>query len=279
MKNFPTCLVVRAATLLLMGASFSSSPTFAATPAPVINPVVPATAPANNAALAALDALLDQLDTRGQTLESFTATVKLLEFDDNLQLGTTREGKVWYQRLADGGARIRVSFVNRIDEQKNTSRVEPIDYVLDGGWLIERNTNKKIQIRRQVLRPGEKINLLKLGEGPFPLPIGQKKEEVKKQFEATLIKPEKTDPAGTQHLLLKPAEGSAFKRKFSAIDVWVDSQTQMPAKIVTLDSKATVSRTTELKDLKVNPKLTNEDFALPKVDETQWAVREEPFKE
>ena len=29
-----------------------------------------------------------------------------------------------------------------------------------------------------MLKPGEKLNLLKLGEGPFPLPIGQKKEDV-----------------------------------------------------------------------------------------------------
>jgi hypothetical protein len=47
-----------------------------------------------------------------------------------------------------------------------------------------------------VLRPGEKVNLLKLGEGPFPLPIGQKRDDVKRQFDVTLAKPEKgVDPA------------------------------------------------------------------------------------
>ena len=34
-------------------------------------------------------------------------------------------------------------------------------------------------------RPGEKVNLLKLGEGPFPLPIGQPKEDVHREFIVT----------------------------------------------------------------------------------------------
>jgi outer membrane lipoprotein-sorting protein len=34
--------------------------------------------------------------------------------------------------------------------------------------------------------------------------------------------------------MLKPREGTALKRKFSTIDVWVDPATNMPVKIETV---------------------------------------------
>lgn len=255
-----------------------------ANPGPT-NPIAPAGGPPAGGQAAAggtsVDGLLDALDLRGQTLESFTADVELLERDDSTALESTRVGRVWYQRLADGSARLRVAFADKLDGK--TRKADPLDYVLDGGWLLERQHAKRIQVRRQVLRPGEKVNLLKLGEGPFPLPIGQKKEDVRKQFGVTAAKP---DPAseprktpGTSHLVLEPREGTSLKRKFSSIDVWVDPKTQMPVKIETVDNKETTVKSTELSNVRINPKLADADFKLPPIDETQWSSKEEPFRE
>ncbi len=247
-----------------------------AAPAPV-NPTAPAAAPADGAAAGGVDAVLDQLDQRGQTLESFTADVALLERDDTTALESTRVGKVWYQKLPDGSARMRVAFTDRLDAKNK--RADPVDFVLEGGRLIERQHAKKLEIRRQILRPGEKANLLKLGEGPFPMPIGQKKEEVKKQFDVTSVKPDKEDPAGTSHVMLRPREGTSLKRKINLIDVWMDQKTQMPVKVETLDNKETTVKSTTLTSVQINPKLKDEDFKLPAIDETQWNVTIEQFKE
>lgn len=246
-----------------------------AQPAPNINPAASAAdqaAPANT-----LDAVLDQLDQRGQTLDSFVADVELIEEDATLATENTRVGRIWYQKLPDGSVRLRIAFTERLD--KNAKRNDPIDYVLEGGRLIERQHTKKLEVRRQILRPGEKLNPFKLGEGPVPLPIGQKKEEVKKQFDVTLARPEKEDPAGTSHVLLRPKAGTSLARKFSLIDVWVDQKTQMPAKIMTSDRKEENLRTTTLKNVQINPRLTDEDFRLPVIDETQWNVTVETLKE
>lgn len=251
----------------------------------LINPTGPAAAPAAAAqagpADSAVDPILDQLDQRGQNLDSFTADVSLLERDDSIAQESTRKGKVWFQKLPDGSARMRVAFVDKLDEK--TKKVDPIDYVLDAGWLLERQHAKKIQVRRQVLRPGEKVNLLKLGEGPFPLPIGQKRDDVKRQFDVVPAKPDKAaDPAyapGAPRLVLRPRDGTPLKRKFSAIDVWVDPKTNMPVKIETVDNKETTVKSTELTNVQVNPKLTDADFKLPPLDETQWSSKEEPFRE
>ena len=45
--------------------------------------------------------------------------------------------------------------------------------------------------------------VLELGEGPFPLPIGQAKEDVKKMFDVEIIPAAEGDPAGTIRNSLK----------------------------------------------------------------------------
>ena len=256
-------------------------------PAPV-NPVAPAAAPAQPAAApqpavgeltadAPVDQILDALHLRGQNLNAFDAKVTLTERDENTALESTRTGTVRYQKTPDAVERIRVAFDKKIDGKKVFD--EKIEYMLDGQWLIDRDYNKKIEVRRQVLKPGEKTNLLKLGEGPFPLPIGQKKEDVKKLFDVKKIKPEKDDPPGTVHLMLKPIKGTQFARKFSMIDVWVDAKTHMPRRIMTLDPKETATRGTDLADFRANPPLKDADFKLEPVPPNQWRTHEEQFRE
>jgi outer membrane lipoprotein-sorting protein len=226
---------------------------------------------------ATVDQILDALDQRGQNLKSFDAKVTLTESDVNTALETTRSGVARYQKKPDASERMRVVF----DKKTESKRVfdEKIEYMLDGQWLIDRDYNKRIEVRRQVLKPGEKTNLLKLGEGPFPLPIGQKKEDVKKLFTVTKAKPAKGDPAGTVHLVLKPLKGTQFARKFSVIDVWVDAKTHMPRKIETLDVKETTTRGTDLSDFRPNAPLNDADFKLDPVPPDKWRTHEEQFRE
>lgn len=224
-----------------------------------------------------VDQALDALDQRGQNLQAFDAAVRLKEVDTGTQLESTRTGHVWYQKQGDISGRLRVVFDTRIDGAKRIA--EKLEYLLENGWLTDRDYQKRIEVKRQVLRPGEKVNLLKLGEGPFPLPIGQKKEDVKKLFDVTKVKADKSDPPGTVHLVLRPIKGTQFAKKFSAIDVWVDTKTSFPVRIDTLDPKEVISRSTELTDVRVNPKLGDADFALPKIEEDKWNIHEEPFRE
>src|SRR5688500_2760737 len=103
---FPSAL---AAVVLSAGALLANPP------APLINPTAapqPAAAPAGEMTV---DDVLDALDKRGQDLKSFDGKVALTEDDVQLQLKSTRTGRVWYQKKGDGSARIRVSFDQRVD--------------------------------------------------------------------------------------------------------------------------------------------------------------------
>jgi hypothetical protein len=228
---------------------------------------------------ASLDAVLDALNTRGKDLKDFSADVALHTADNRTGEDSAQIGKVVYD-AGNGNSRIKVSFDKKESEAgdgKRMSQKQRLDYVLENGWLTDRDYQKKLEVRRQVLRPGQKMNLLKLGEGPFPLPIGQDKDEVKKQFDASKLPPAPGDPKGTIHIKLAPKTGTQFEKRFRQIDVFVDPKTNMPARIDTVE-KAGTTRSTELTNLKLNAGVKPEDFTLPNIDTEGWNRREEPFE-
>lgn len=257
-----SAIVVSIAMFLLTGA----------TPAPSPKPLTPGSG---------IDEILDALDARGRDLKAFTADVSLTEGDPTLANEVTRRGKVLYQDRGNDkqGARLRVIFDKR--ETGKRSFNEKIEYLLQDGWLVDRTYEpKNIEVKRQVLRPGEKIDLLKLGQGPFPLPIGQKKDAVHEQFDVKKIAPAKDDPKNVGvHVQLAPKKGTQFERKFDVIDVWVDPKTNMPARIDTVQGDTV--KTTILENFKPNPEpaLTDKDFALPAIDKGKWDLHEEAFNQ
>lgn len=222
-----------------------------------------------------LDDILDALHARGRDLKSFTCDVAMTETDLATGDNPTRIGKVWFEQKSETDGRIRVNFdgVKREDDPK--IKEQKIIYVLDDGKLIERNYDRKAQAMHQVLKPGEKMNLLKLGEGPFPLPIGQPKDEVKKLFAVTKIDPSKDDPADTVHVKLVPLPETQF-RKFKSIDVWIETKQNMPTRIMTDDG--TYERDTRLENIQLNPSLGNKEFELENIDLKGWNVTEDTFQ-
>jgi outer membrane lipoprotein-sorting protein len=215
-----------------------------------------------------VDDILDALDARGDELKDFSGKVTLTTTDSVTGNEDQLVGKIWMQRLAGDDARLRVMFDRKVINDK--PREEKVEYLLDKGMLIDRDYQNRREVQRQVLKPGQKMDLLKLGEGPFPLPLGQDKKDVHEMFEVKKIDAAKDDPPATVHMQLTPRPSTQFERKFKTIDFWVDPETRMPVKIVTEDPNATTTRTTTLTELKVNADLGEKDFALEKINDAEW---------
>lgn len=217
--------------------------------------------------------ILDALHARGQGLKDFVADVNLAETDALSGDTTTLVGKVWYQAKGEGDARMRIVFDKKMigDKQLPGAKVE---YALDNGWLTDRDYKRKIEIRRQVLKPGEKINLLKLGEGPFPLPIGQPREEVLKLFEVKKIETAQAELPDTVHIQLIPKENTQFARKFKRIDAWVEMKTSFPRRIATVDKSEAETRVTDLTNISVNVGVKDETFKLEELAK-DWTQKTE----
>jgi outer membrane lipoprotein-sorting protein len=222
-----------------------------------------------------VDGVLDALDVRGKTLADFSAKLEMAETDTSTGDEKVWSGQIRYRKSPDDRDKIRVNF----DEKKVDNKVvkgERVEYMLSDGVLADRDYKKKTQVRRQVLKPGQKMNLFKLGEGPFPLPLGQDKADVKREFNVTKIDRAKNDPAGSIHLKLEPRKGTDLARKFKAIDVFVDPATNMPTRIDATNSNETEMKSTRLTDIKLNAGLKADDFKLDEIK--GWNEIDEEFK-
>jgi outer membrane lipoprotein-sorting protein len=248
----------------------------AATNAPAAEAPASAPAPAQSAGVtqvSSIDQILDALDVRGDSLKDFTADVKLQEEDAAVGNVVVRTGKIWFQRLPNDDARMRLTLDKK--QVKDKTIDEKLEYVYSQGWLTDRDYRRQLNVRRQMVRPGEKVNLLKLGEGPLPLPLGQDKADVHKMFEVKKAAPAKDDPANSIHLQLTPKKGGQFAKKLDAVDFWVDPQQVMPVRVQTTEGDQI--KTWDLSNIQVNPNLADRDFQLEPVNEKEWQIDERPF--
>ncbi|HEX4053201.1 MAG TPA: hypothetical protein VHX86_02955 [Tepidisphaeraceae bacterium] len=220
------------------------------------------------------DEILDALDARGKNLQDFSASVTLTDSDNSTGDSTINTGTVLLQRKGEDDARIRVAFTKK----QLGDKIFKVDhqYTLDNGLLIERDYQAKHETRQQVLKPGQKLDLFKLGQGPFPLPLGQKREDVLKLFDVQKIDPASDDPPATVHLQLTPKAGTQFAGQFKTIDIWVDTASAMPRRIQTVDVTGTTTKTTDLTDVRINIGLSDKDFTQPPLPEG-WDTVEGPY--
>jgi outer membrane lipoprotein-sorting protein len=230
--------------------------------------------PAELSGSSSVDQILDALDARGGNLSDFSASVKLSDANNATGDETISSGKLLFQRKPDNDARIRITFDkkqlgDKIFDQNHT-------YSLDAGWLVERDYDKRREIRQEVLKPGEKLDLFTLGKGPFPLPIGQKKEDVENIFDVVKVDADKDDPANSLHLRLTPKAGTRYAHDFNVVDIWVDLAMAMPVRIQTLDANQTTVKTTDFSDVKLNTGLTDKDFQEPPLP-AGWDQTIEPY--
>ena len=195
--------------------------------------------------------LLDQLDARGRKLQSFQARVKYTREQGLLGDSQLRIGSIEYH--AGETAKFAIRFTHLVVD--DALREKRSAYIFDGQWLAEVNIDEKQFIRRQIVAPGETYDPLKIGEGPFPFPIGQKRDEVLRQFTAELVAPAEDDPANTKHLQLKPRTHPQTGKptsEFTTVDIWYDAETLLPVKIVTYEKEADNTTIVELVDAKVD---------------------------
>ena len=258
----------------------TTTPTPALAPAPAPSPA-PTTAPAPHFVDA--DALLTAVERTADSLRDFRANITLETTDDvtgdtERRLGqlvfvqeegkpATRRFAVVFEKFIDGSG--------RMDER-------PVRYIYADGWLTEADFKQRTLVRRQLARAGEQYDPLKPGEGPVPLPIGQRRADVLARFDASLA----TAPDSTILLKsarpmigvrLKPKPGMADRDLVEA-SVWYDAQSLVP---VGVEAQRKSGRTiVSLRDATMNGGIDDAQRALLSLAEkvtTGWRVDERPL--
>jgi len=128
------------------------------------------------------DELLIALETADEdvrTLRCSIAHTKLFALAGDLQ---QRRGTLVY--TTDPRQRFSISFEQELNNDQVRSG-EKI-YIFDGEWLVEKDPSAREFVKTRIVRPGEAFDPLRIGEGPFPVPIGQKRDEILERFSAEL---------------------------------------------------------------------------------------------
>lgn len=260
---------------------------FAATPPAAEPPMVtapaagPAAASADSPLNPKVDELLTRLETAASDLRDFAAGIAYERFDALLDETERRFGRLVLEGQGKD-RKLALLFDEFIDGSGRADRSRDHWLFIDG-WLVDINEKAKTVTERQVAPPGSTFDPLKLGEGPFPIPLGQPKAEVLKRFavedlgqsDAPLLK--SLPPC--RGLKLVPRDGTDFAKETSSVEVWYEPETLSPLGLVLREVNGDQVTVRLVKPVR-NAGLSDADRALlvkPAVDPTQWAIDRRPL--
>lgn len=177
-----------------------------------------------------VDAILDRLEAKGKAIKGLSAAltyayVTVFPVEDEI----AKEGTLLFAR-GEPNARFRVHFTKKI-AAGTVDRNEEL-YVFDGQWLVIRNDKAKTVTRHQIAREGEHTDPFAIGKGPFPLPFGQRRDEMLENFKISLKPFELGDPLQSGHLHCVPRPGTDLAEKYTRIEMYVDKRLDLPIRIV-----------------------------------------------
>lgn len=214
-----------------------------------------------------VEQVLTRLEAR--TVETLHANVTwkqryVLEEEEDALI---KLGELWY-RDAEPVAQFLIHFTRKIGAGGRSFNLDE-RHLFDGRWYVEVQGVTKSITRREVRRPDDRTDPYKLGEGVFPLPFGQARENILREFEVELIEPAETDPAGTDHLRLRPREKTQSFEHYRELDFWIAQKgplAGLPLKVRGAKKKGTGQIdsfiTITFRDVALNEKIGDERFVI-----------------
>lgn len=226
---------------------------------PEVRPDVPV---AGFATAGELLAALEKADRDIRTFSSQIRYTRLFEIENDIQ---TRIGRLYFRTdppadpTADQAAEkptqrrryVAVRFEQFIAGARSDKQEKL--WVFDGQWLVEKDPVEKQFMKRRMVRPGQVFDPLRVGEGPFFLPVGQRREDMELYFTAALRPSgeglaDEYDPQRDQllkslagklegliQLELTPRPNMQQVEDFSLIRIWYDPQTLLPRASLSVD--------------------------------------------
>jgi hypothetical protein len=243
----------------------------ATAPASAPAPQVAATQPAATLPVAKgrVHTVLHALEQRGESVKDLRAKIEWQVLDQVIDDKQVKFGELLFKRDKPRD-KFLVKFTRTVVEDQVIDK--PEEHLFDGEWYTEKRDATKSVIKRQIVRPGEEFDPFKLGQGPFPLPFGQKEAEILEKFQVTYVEPAKDDPANAAHLKLIPkptAEDMADK--YNELHFFIDRKLDLPVKVVA-DQKDEKLVTVTFTDIRVNTGLPGSALVVSVPDDPTWSV-------
>lgn len=140
--------------------------------------------------IATADDLLDRLAAARDEIRTLKASLTYRREFAIAGDTQTRLGELFFDNVTDD-ADGRTRFAVRFDRLIVGERLERQDqlFVFDGEWLVEKVSSDRRFTKRQIAPPGSTFDPLRMGEGPFPVPLGQRPEDIVARYDAELRPP------------------------------------------------------------------------------------------
>jgi outer membrane lipoprotein-sorting protein len=193
-----------------------------------------------------VSSVLDGLRQKTSKLQSYQCEVNYLFSQPVLESKTLRTGNLYYARLGNG-SKLRINF-DTLTQDENPQQKHGDQYIFDGRWLTHIDYQIKQVQKRQLAEANEPIDAFELAKRNFPLIGFDKTEDLKKEFDVNLV----GEPNGLIDLRLKVKPDSIYKDDYKSVEVWIDKQLMLPAKISSVSTEGDIYEIT---------------FIKPKVDE------------
>ncbi len=220
-----------------------------------------------------VDDILTKLEQRSDGLKDIRCKIRLVEDD---QINLAKNTKIGRLRLmvTDANPRAFVHF-ERCEIDGILRKQEW--YLFDGRFWFEAIERLEQVTKREIAREGETFDLFNLETSPFPMPFGQKKATIFRNFTVEWVARAKGDPENTDHLRLLPKPGSRLDRKYTSLDYYVRRGLNLPVRIVIGRNEGMEIVTVDFMDLaekRINVGLGAKDFAKPKAWQKYDVVEE-----
>jgi outer membrane lipoprotein-sorting protein len=223
----------------------------------------------------AVDTVLKQLNKKTSELKSYQAQIEYNFIQPLLESEKLQKGVFYYAKLGKE-SKLRLNFRTRkIEDEEEEKYVEEY-IVLDGAYLAypghqfkgtwavlidyEIEAVKYIQLA-EPKDPNKPVDAFDLASRNFPMVGFTKIEDMKKQFEVTLVEQKKSEPEDFIQVHLKVKPNSVYKDNYISIDFWIDKKLGLPAKIIAVTTEEDIYQIKFLKP-KFNKGIDKKVFEL-----------------
>ncbi len=223
-----------------------------------------------------IDTILEQLEARGQTVADLKCAVEYTVEDVLADDKFTKFGQIRYKRKQPNP--VFYIYFEKMHQAGYVNRKKEW-YIFDGRYFWEIKEAAQNRIQHDVVKPGETIDLFDIEESPFPIPFGQKKDEIQKNFAIVLMAPAEGDLPDTDHLVCRPKPDSRLADEVVQMEFFVARDLHLPVKIVSTQrsgNQITTAVFPELSDESINTGLTDADFQHPPETRNWKTVLAEP---
>jgi hypothetical protein len=210
-----------------------------------------------------VDTVLTKLNEKNSKLVSFQALVEYKFAQPLLESEKIQKGVFYYAKYGND-SKLRLNFkTSRVDDEDEEKYVEeyivldgaalphPADLKFDGIWAVqidyETEAVRYIQLT-EATDPNKPTDIFDLINRNFPMIGFSKIEDIKEQFDISLIKQKKSESEDFIQVHLKVKPNSVYKDSYVSIDFWIDRKLWLPVKIATKSTEPS-TEPVELKDI------------------------------